>query len=72
MKGNDIEGKDMLQLDPLAGFGFSEPMINGIKTKAHKLVAGGYVTRAFSGDESRFFPQISPNLCSSQTFGIPM
>lgn len=54
VNGNDAEGKDMLQLDRLAGLGFSEPMINGIKTKAPKLVAGGLVTRAFSRDESRF------------------
>ena len=52
VKGNNIEGKDMLQFDRLVGLGFSEPMINSIKTKAHKLVAGGLVTRAFSGDES--------------------
>ena len=67
VNGNDAEGKDMLQLDRLAGLGFSEPMINGIKTKAHKLVTGGLVTRAFSGDKSRFvksFSPISPILCS--------
>lgn len=65
VKGNDVEGKDMLQLDRLAGLGFSEPMINGIKTKAQKLVAGGLVTRAFSGDESRLVKSFSsdkPNL----------
>ena len=61
VKGNDVEGKDMLQLYRLAGLGFSEPMINGIKTKAHKLVAGGLVTRAFSGDESRFVKSFSSN-----------
>ncbi|XP_044169643.1 uncharacterized protein LOC122953742 [Acropora millepora] len=49
----------MLQLDHVAGLGFSEPMLNGIKTKAHKLVAGGLVTRAFSGDESRFVKSFS-------------
>ena len=43
VKGNNVEGKDMLQFDRLVGLGFSEPMINSIKTKAHKLV----------GDESR-------------------
>ena len=51
----------MLQLDRLEGLGFSEPMINGIKTKAHKLVPGGRVTRAFSGDESRFLKSFSSN-----------
>ena len=61
VKGNDLEGKYMLQLDRLAGFGFSEPMINGIKTKAHKLVAGSLVTRTFSGDESRFVKSFSSN-----------
>ena len=67
MKGDRVEDKAMLQLDRLAGLGSSEPMINGIKTKAHKLVAGGLVTRAFSGDESRFvksFSSSKPILCS--------
>ena len=59
VKGNNVE--DMLQLDRLAGLGFSEPMINGIKTKAHKLVAHGLVTRAFSGDESRSVKSFSSN-----------
>ena len=61
VNGSDAEGKDMLQLNRLAGLGFSEPMINGIKTKAQKLVAGGLVTRAFSGDESRFVKSFSSN-----------
>lgn len=61
MKGNNVEGKDMLQLDRLAGLKFSEFTINGIKTKAHKLVAGGPVTRAFSGDESYFVKSFSFN-----------
>lgn len=61
VKGNDVEGKDMLQLDRLAGLRFSESMINGIKTKAHKLAAGGLVTRAFSGDESRFVTSFCSN-----------
>ena len=59
VKGDGVEDKAMLQLDRPAGLGFSEPMINGIKTKAHKLVAGGLVTRAFSGDESRFVKSFS-------------
>ena len=61
VKGNDVEGKDMLQLDRLTGLGFSEPRINCIKTKAHKLVAGGLVIRAFFGDESRFVNSFSSN-----------
>ena len=61
VKGNNVEGKDMLQFDRLVGLGFSEPMINSIKTKAHKLVAGGLVTRAFSGDERRFVKSFSSN-----------
>ena len=51
----------MLQLDRLAGLGFSEFTINGIKTKAHTLVASGPVTRAFSGDESYFVKSFSFN-----------
>ena len=61
LKGNDVQGKDMLQLDRLTGLGFSEPMINGIKTKAHKLVTGGLVTKAFPGDKSRFVKSFSSN-----------
>ena len=67
VKGNNVESKDMLQFDRLVGLGFSEPMIDSIKTKAHKLVAGGLVTRAFSGDESRSVKSFSsnkPTLCS--------
>ena len=59
MKGDGVEDKAMLRLDRLAGLGSSEPTINGIKTKAHKLVAGGLVTRAFSGDESRLVKSFS-------------
>ena len=61
VKVNDVEGKDILQLDRLARLGFSEPLINGIKTKAHKLDAGGLVTRAFFGDESRVVNSFSSN-----------
>lgn len=61
VKGNNVESKDMLQFDRLVGLGFSEPMIDSIKTKAHKLVAGGLVTRAFSGDESRSVKSFSSN-----------
>lgn len=61
VKGNNVESKDMLQFDRLVGLGFSEPMIDSIKTKAHKLVAGGLVTRTFSGDESRSAKSFSSN-----------
>ena len=36
-------------------------MINGIRQKAQKLIAGGLVTRAFSGDQSRFVKSYSSN-----------
>jgi len=49
-----LKATEMDQLDALAGLEFSEPMINGIKQKAQKLIAGGLVTRAFNRDQSHF------------------
>ena len=57
----NLKTKGMPQLDDLAGLGFSEPMINGIRQKAQKLIAGDLVTRAFSGDQSRFVKSYSSN-----------
>ena len=46
VKGNNVEGKHVLQFDCFVGLGFSEPMINSIKTKAHKLVLDESRSRA--------------------------
>ena len=48
------EAVDMSKVDELAVLKFSEPMICGIKEKAKNLIGGGFVTRAFSGNKSRF------------------
>ena len=60
-KGEERQSQEMSELDCLAELGFSAPMINGIKKKAQKLIEGGLVTRAFSGDQSRFVKSYSSN-----------
>ena len=49
-----LEAVDMSKVDELAVLKFSEPMICGIKEKAKNLIGGGFVTRAFSRNKSRF------------------